>query len=261
MVWNDAERETLPPLILVRTPWDYYKHYPAFLKFLDWAEASEVRLFNPLSLVRWNLDKRYLVELEGKGVPVLPTAWVDKEATLWERDQILVQLPWEKDEHGVVVKPTVSAGSFLTSRVKSGDLVDVDRAVAAVLQVQSAMIQPFASELAERGELSLIYFNDGTGWELSHSVLKKAGAADFRVQAEFGGSETACEPTAEQRAVAELTLTSLPEPGLYARIDLIPWQGAWVLSEAELIEPQLFFRYGEGSAARFVDAFCKWSRF
>ena len=260
MVWNDSDRETLPELILIRTPWDYFENFPAFLKFLNWTEQSGSRLYNPLSLVRWNLDKRYLAELEGKGVPIVPTIFIPKGASFWERDNALIQLPWPSSGDGVVIKPTVSAGAFLTSRVQ-GDLADVDRTVANVLAVQSVMIQPFAAEIATEGEISLIYFNDGTGWELSHSVLKRTNGADFRVQSQFGGSESPCDATSDQIAVAEKTLTSLPEPGLYARVDLIPWEGSWVLSEVELIEPQLFFRYAAGSPEKFVDAFTKSSRF
>ncbi len=260
VVWNEPDRVSLPEFILVRTPWDYYKDYPAFLKFLDGAEAAGSKMFNPYALIRWNLDKRYLAELEGKGVPVLPTVFIPKGASLWERDHALITIPWPKDDGGVVVKPTVSAGSFMTSRV-TGDLTEVDLAVGQVAAVQAVMVQPFAADIAKLGEISLVYFNDGAGWRLSHSVLKKAGGSDFRVQAEFGGSEAPCEPSAEQLAIAEKTLVALPEPGLYARVDLIPWQGSWVLSEVELVEPQLFFRFAPGAAERFVDAFTKWSRY
>ena len=40
----------------------------------------------------------------------------------------------------------------------------------------------------------------------------------------------------------------------YARVDLLQWEGAWVVSELELIEPDLFLRMAPGSAARFATA-------
>ena len=39
-----------------------------------------VPLENPLSLVRWNVDKTYLRDLDARGVPIVPTVWRERLA-------------------------------------------------------------------------------------------------------------------------------------------------------------------------------------
>ena len=57
---------------LVRSTWDYFERPSAFVAWLERA-SSLVRFVNDVGILRWNLDKHYLVELLGKGLPVLPT--------------------------------------------------------------------------------------------------------------------------------------------------------------------------------------------
>ena len=52
-------------------------------------------------------------------------------------------------------------------------------------------------------------------------------------------------------------LSVLPETPLYARVDGIARGGAFLLMELELIEPNLFFEYGPGSADRFASALAR----
>lgn len=49
-------------------------------------------------------------------------------------------------------------------------------------------------------------------------------------------------------------LAALPETPLYARVDGIERGGAFLLMELELIEPNLFFEFGAGSAESFAQA-------
>src|SRR5690554_1330446 len=62
-------------VVLLRSPWNYTERLP---EFLEWAErVSQVaRLHNPLDIVRWNTDKRYLEDLAERGVPTVPTVFV-----------------------------------------------------------------------------------------------------------------------------------------------------------------------------------------
>ena len=63
---------------LMRTPWDYFLHPEAFLK---WVEGLPVPLVNAPAVLRWNHDKRYLRTLgEAEGVELPRTLWLGAKA-------------------------------------------------------------------------------------------------------------------------------------------------------------------------------------
>ena len=127
------------------------------IDFLGWA-ASQAVLFNPLEFIRWNVDKRYLLELERAGVPIVPTRFVGPGET--------IDLPPDWPE--VVVKPSVSAGSRDTARYGRDDPaagLHIGRLQAAG---RTAMLQPYLADVETAGETSLIFI-DG---RLSHAIRK-----------------------------------------------------------------------------------------
>jgi hypothetical protein len=108
------------------------------------------------------------------------------------------------------------------------------------------LVQRFERRLVDEGEWSLVFI-DG---EFSHALLKHPRRGDFRVQAEHGGS--AAPATASARLVADATRVlraAATEPPLYARVDgFEALDGGLVLVELELIEPELFLRFGGSEA-------------
>ncbi len=247
IVWTEPSKE-LPAKILVRTPWDYFQKHEAFIKFL---ETSGAEFFNPASLMLWNLDKNYLTQLKKAGVPIVPTQFFARGTSPAD---LRAQLKWSES----VLKPTISAGAYLTIRASKDDWGKALGVATKVLAEGDLMAQPFCAEVLAKGEISLIYFNDTTAWAFSHAVLKKAKEGDFRVQALHGGSIEKCNPTNEQFTVSEQALAALPSPGLYARVDLLPYEGKWVLAELELVEPELFFRYDNAAPKRLCNALLSW---
>ncbi|MBY0433242.1 MAG: hypothetical protein K2U26_03940 [Cyclobacteriaceae bacterium] len=103
-------------------------------------------------------------------------------------------------------------------------------------------------EVPMAGELSVIFFNRIH----SHTVLKKARPGEFRVQSEYGGSAELVDADPIVIQAAEQVLLSISDPLLYARIDGVMRSGKFVLMEAELIEPYLFFGLAPGSLEKFV---------
>src|SRR5436305_2774518 len=49
--------------VVLRSCWDYHLHSDAFHAWLDRLERSGVAVWNAPSLVRWNANKRYLLDL------------------------------------------------------------------------------------------------------------------------------------------------------------------------------------------------------
>jgi glutathione synthase/RimK-type ligase-like ATP-grasp enzyme len=231
--WNDFE------IVVVRTPWDYQNDPDAFLEVLRKIDASKARLENPLSIIEWNLDKRYLRDLETKGVTIVPTIWgignVNEKA-LYE---------WQSffDSGELIIKPTVSATAQDTYRLRK-----FDAELETVFAKRSFLVQPFVNAIVDEGEFSLFYFNG----EYSHTILKSPKHGDFRVQEEHGGLITAVAPEPKLRETADKIVASLSEM-LYARVDLVRNErGEFMLMELELIEPALYFRMDGESPYRFA---------
>ena len=239
-------------IVVIRSPWDYQDEPEAFLQVLE-RIASATRLENGLDVVRWNLDKTYLRDLADRGVPIVPTGWLDRLSP-----HALLELFDAFSVEEIVVKPTVSANADGTFRLHRDD---TDRQLEAVAELaahkggsRAVMVQPFVPSVVDEGEYSVFAFNG----EISHTILKTPASGDFRVQEEHGGRVLAVEPEPSLIAAADLALAAVTEIAgqtlLYARADLVRWDGGWVVMEMELIEPSLYFAHGEGSAERFAQA-------
>ena len=75
--WDDASIAwSAFDAVVVRTTWDYVAKAHAFREWLVRCAAA-TRLLNPIDVVLWNLDKRYLRDLAERGVPTVPTLWLD----------------------------------------------------------------------------------------------------------------------------------------------------------------------------------------
>jgi glutathione synthase/RimK-type ligase-like ATP-grasp enzyme len=237
--WDDPHAvATIPDgsVVVVRSTWNYYLRRDEFLSVLD-GLADRVRLFNPLSWIRENTDKRYLQRLAQLGFPVVPTAYLDSAASAppsWQ--EILSQLPRSAR---YVVKPRVSAGSFETHVVR--DAEDARRLDGLCARLD-LMVQPYLESVDASGERALVCL----AGQVSHAVRKTARFAggQERVEAAVIG--------ADERALAERLLALYPD-ALYARVDLArDARGALLLMELELTEPSLFLGYRSDGAAHFA---------
>ena len=230
VVWDAPIDWTQFDQVVVRSCWDYHLRANEFLEWIENLEQSCVPLQNFPSLIRWNMDKRYLRQLEAAGATIPPTVWIEdrEEASVHE---ILDAQGW----HSAVAKPTVSASAHNLRRVFRGE---------PIVRVKGpAMVQQFVPEILAAGEWSLVFI----GGHYSHSVIKRPTAGDFRVQWQFGGEALLAEPAAETVAAVKNLLASLPDRPLYGRVDGIECDGGFVLMEVELIEPVLFLGIANAS--------------
>jgi glutathione synthase/RimK-type ligase-like ATP-grasp enzyme len=250
-VWDDGAVDwSAFDLVLVRSPWDYHLRHDAFL---GWAArvGREARLLNRASTIAWNSDKTYLRELAERGVPTVPTAWVQRDggAAVPDLSALLAAHGWQNGE--AIVKPVVGLGSSGLLRVAPGDPDGAGAThLAELAAAGDAMVQPFVPSLPAEGELSLVFFER----RLSHVIRKRPPLGEFRVQPHFGAVTTADTASAQQLAVAEQALACVEDDALlYARVDLVagPRGEIWLM-ELELIEPTLYFEAAPGSAERFA---------
>jgi glutathione synthase/RimK-type ligase-like ATP-grasp enzyme len=243
--WDSGADFASADLVVLRSTWDYTERLAEFLAWCDTVPA----LANPASVLRWNTDKSYMVELADKGVPIVPT-------TLLEPGD---RPAWPTGEF--VVKPAVGAGSKGVLRVADGDFAAAD-AHWESLGVK-ALVQPYQSNVDSQGESALVFF----GGQYSHAFTKGAMLTD---DAEMDSSGhyiverlKPATPDAAQRRVAEDALDAASgllglrrADLLYARVDLVSGaDGAPLLLELELSEPSLGFRQTDDSAPlRFASA-------
>lgn len=246
--WDDRGLDwSRSRMTLLRATWNYPLQPEAFARWVV-TVAKLSQLWNPLPAVQWNLHKRYLLELERSGVPVVPTELVSKGS-----DETLLSIAKRRGWQRLVVKPAVSANSFDTVLVCPDDYQAGEAHLRSLTDTRDALVQPYLSSIETTGERSLIWI-DG---ELTHAIRKGArfsGTKEAIRAVEFTPAEADLAERAveagRQRTGAEL---------LYARIDMTagPDTGGLpvlpVLMELELIEPSLYFVHSGAALVRFVE--------
>lgn len=238
--WNDYE------VVVIRSPWDYQDHAQQFLKVLQQIDASSAVLLNSLQTVEWNISKSYLKTFASKGVPIVPTLWFTS-FNLTAMQQAYSD--WDTPE--LIIKPQISANADDTFRLPPANLAARADQLASLFSKRDHLVQPFLAAIVEEGEYSLFYF----AGEYSHAIVKKPAQDDFRVQEEHGGQLLEIEPEPELRMAGDKVMEALPEPLLYARVDVVRHQGEFVLMELEAIEPSLYFNMNAAAARKFAQAF------
>ena len=236
--------------VIVRSTWDYQEHADAFIDKLIEITKHDTVLINPLSLMQWNISKRYLQILQTQGITIIPSVFFDSVAI----SDIYAQFAYF-DTQEIIIKPLISANSDNTFRLDHTNLMAQAGPLSNIFSTTPCVIQPFLDSVINEGEYSLFYFNG----EYSHTIRKVPKSGDFRVQEEHGGELITVIPDERQLSAAAKVLAALPEKSLYARVDLIRNPRAqkddiWQLMEVELIEPSLYFNMDEASPERFVQA-------
>lgn len=233
-------------LVYICTPWDYQDDAEAFLDVLDRIDQSPALLVNPLDTVRWNLDKRYLSELESKGVGIVPSRWHDA----WETDIPDTAFSAFGVDR-IVVKPQVGANADHIYVLTPRDAADLVPELARVFARRRLFVQPFIEAVEEEGEYSVFYF----GGRYSHAIRKTPKPGDFRTQEEHGADIRYAPRDAALCRAAEAALAAVASMPVYARADYVrSHDGEFLLMELELNEPSLYFRVDPGSPERFATA-------
>jgi glutathione synthase/RimK-type ligase-like ATP-grasp enzyme len=221
-------------LALIRTAWDSDARRDEFVAWADRAGAL-CPLWNPPEVLRWNTHKGYLRELEARGVPTVPTAWLTR-GSKQDVKALLAERGWTD----AVVKPAVSAGARDTLRVRRPEDLPVAQAlVERILPSKDMMVQPYLASVEGYGERSILFL----GGEHTHAIKRPPA-----LSGNPGYDATAAEPTPsaeDERAFARQVIAATGFELLYARVDVArDEQGALRLMELEITEPNLFLRQG-----------------
>ena len=231
-----------------RTTWDYFERFAEFTAWLDRLERQTC-VCNPASVIRWNVDKHYLADLERRGVPVVPSQFLERASTR-SLAEVLEEVGWDE----AVIKPCVSGAARHTYRVNRRTAAEHQPILSKLLAEEAMIVQPFQADITRTGEDTLMVF----GGRYSFSVRKVVRPGDFRVQDDFGGTVHRNEPTAEQVELAERAVAACSPVPVYGRVDMVrDNDGRLAVMEVELIEPELWLRYHPPAAETFADAVVK----
>lgn len=252
LVWSDpTSQELKPDLVVVRSCWDYIERRS---DFLVWAHSLR-HVANPAEILEWNTDKRYLLDLDKRGVPVARTRWIEPGTQ------------WDVAESGHwVVKPAVGIAALGAGRYDCNEAAERALAFAHIARLQACgatvMVQPYLHGIDQHGEISLVFLEG----RFSHAVRKRAllKGPDYGIDLRFvqyGGQQLdSIVPREDELALAQSALAAVPrtseDPLLYARVDLVRDANELVLLELELTEPNLYLQTHE-LVEQFADVIAK----
>ena len=248
VIWSDKTVNwTDFDYLIFRNTWDYFEKETEFKLWLDHIEKLGIKTLNPIEVIKQNIHKFYLREMEQQGITILPTLFIDKTDHL----DLAKRIPshWKK----AVIKPAFSAGSYLTEVFEVANSTEINQQYAAIALEKELLVQEFMPQIQTLGETSFIFFNK----KFSHAVNKKPVDGDFRVQSLFGGIYTLVHPSQDLIQKAQKVVDTFKEDLLYARVDGILIDQELYLMEVECIEPDLYFNLSENSLERFVASIVK----
>jgi glutathione synthase/RimK-type ligase-like ATP-grasp enzyme len=248
MFHDNAKRFTAPvplkqmDLIFIYKMEGFYFDLNRFFRMVQtFASASKLVINHPAT-IKHNIDKRYLWDLEARGIEIITTHNVDervRERLAAGAQFVLKPIRGERGQ-GVLLIKTLDELSMIKGRE------------------DEYLAQDYMPEIRD-GERSLVFL----GVEYQHAVLKRPSASnldEFRCNESLGGTVSVYEPTIDELDFATRVLRayeSLGCPVHYSRIDLIRTASGPALVEAELINPSIFANYC-GKGAQFGQSIARY---
>lgn len=246
VAWEDPEVSWAAyDRVVLRSTWNYPERLAEFVAWLE--HVSRVTdLHNPLPMVRWNVDKHYLTDLDRAGVPIVPTTFAEPG----DRPPL--------PSGPFVVKPAVGAGS---RDAASYEPAQHDLAYAHIHRLHGVgagvLIQPLIASVAVDGEWPLVFLDGRYSHAASKRVALPAASSVDGLFAEENNAPHVAD--AAQIAVAQAAVDVARQRfgvPTYARVDLVrDDDGQFRVLELELVEPSLFLPQAAPDAvARMVTA-------
>ena len=232
--WDDNSFDwSTTKYILFRSTWDYFDRYPEFSTWLN-NVSKQTTLLNSENIIRWNIDKHYLQDLQKNGVHICESYFVETSET-----KTLQELATQHNLTNFVLKPCISGGGRHTYKINLKNIAEHEDVFSGLITKEAMILQPFQYNIVDKGEISLMVMNG----KYTHAVLKIAKKGDFRVQDDFGGTVHKYTPTQSEIYFAENAVRACKEIPIYARVDVFTDNNSKLaLAELELIEPELWFR-------------------
>ena len=247
--WADPEFNwSNTKFAIFRTTWDYFERFKDFFSWIE-KTKNKTEFINSSDIIKWNIDKHYLIDLEKKGVNIASTIFVEK-GDKKSLKNLFEKTKWKK----AVIKPAISGAARHTYLIDTNSYEEYEEIFQKLINEECMLFQVFLNDIKIFGEISLILI-DG---EYTHAVRKIAKKGDFRVQDDHGGIVTPHSATIDEIEFAEKCIKNCPYQPLYARVDIVYDNNKQLsLSELELIEPELWFRKNKKSVEKLAKVIFK----
>lgn len=237
--------------VIFRTPWDYFSRYSEFAPWLE-KTAGLTKFINPVDIIKWNIDKHYMLELQSAGINIPPTVFIEPSD-----QRSLAEITEELNWNEFILKPAISGGAWHTYRMNKDNIPEHEKIFKELIKERSMLVQEYQKSISEKGEVSYMVI----GGSFTHAVLKKGKGADFRVQESFGGTIHDYSPSPEEIDFAQSVVAKSKKGIIYARIDVM-WDNNDHLSlgELEVFEPALWLRRNPEAAEIFAEIIAEMNR-
>jgi len=214
---------------------NYYQNSDKFIEFCRKIKDLKITTCNSLQAILWNMNKKYLQDLEKKGFDLAPTIWIEKGDVV-SLESLIKGRNWQK----FIIKPTLSAGSFNTKVFEFSQIIEASQHLQQIINDSTVIIQEFLPQVLEKGEYSAIFIDK----KFSHLVLKTPAVGDFRAGIRQGASAILVDAKANSNLVdyAQRVVDSIEDDLLYARVDFVVADKIYLM-ELELIEPLLYSEF------------------
>ena len=242
--FNFANTDTFDAIVL-RSLWNYHlsnRQHHEFKTFIEQAAHSAIPTLNDPKILRWNLQKDYLFELQEKGIHTIDSAIIRKGEII-----DFIHFVKVKGWSDAVLKPTVGGDGFnswrLSDKLTRLAEEDIQNEFEDSISQNDFILQRFHPEIQTEGEYSLAFF----GGEYSDCIHKMPGEGEWLSNQNRGGHISFGNPP---RFVIDEGYRILDEaqkicgvPFLYARIDgLIVGDDVkkFIVMEVEAIDPSFY---------------------
>jgi len=169
--------------VVLRANWDYHEEPGAFLAWLDALDERGVRVLNDTALVRWNFDKRYLLELQETlstdveaageaeaegGTAATATLRIPEVHVVNQHDPdsivaLMARLGWEE----AVLKSLSGQSGYHCERIRR-DAPEAWEAAARAIPTKVALLQAFQPSISALSETVFVFFLG----EFSHATRR-----------------------------------------------------------------------------------------
>ncbi len=229
---------------VIRSCWDYDEKVLQFLERMKYI-SSFCQLINPYQTILKNCDKRYLLELERRGVSVVPFAIVDADFSL-SQFQCFDKL---------IVKPTVSASGKNTYRIDAEDAAAINAAIDEIQKIgKCAIVQEYIENVETYGERSAVVI----GGNVHYAMKKTPAKGGFLVHEYVGGSYRKTTLKSDEMRFIEDLIAKIDDRYLYMRVDFLRDEfDNIMLLELEMIEPGLYMSKEPQIAEAFIEELLK----
>lgn len=227
-------------IVILKSIWGYHINHEEFTSQILTLKDKGVRLVNNYYFIFWNINKdKYLSDIEYMNV--IPTSLLCMENNAKTQDIVrLISEAGKKFNAGkLVIKSSISASGYMT---KIYDVNTDNTDIITSLKLNKSLdfiVQPYRPSISE-GEISVIIIRG----KALYGVTRFPGVLSEKKDTTY--LDISNVPTLIKKELLVLEdfflkkFGSLPD---ICRVDFLKNHSKYEISEVELIDPDLFFRY------------------